>query len=97
MGHDGSVGCDWSEYIMSRSRAVHGQTSWSSCSKASLASQSVQPARPGACTSILAYRGAVSRLGCLGDRPSRAQAGLWDHNSTHGVPGYFITAEEQCK
>ena len=41
MGHDGSVGCDWSEYIMSRSRAVHGQTSWSSCSKASLASQSV--------------------------------------------------------
>ena len=49
-------------------------------------------------TSILAgCRGAVSRLGCLGDRPSKAQAGLWDHNSTHGVPGYFITAEEQCK
>ena len=39
----------------------------------------------------------MSRLGCLGDRPSKAQAGLWDHNSTHGVPGYFITAEEQCK
>ena len=53
---------------------------------------------PGAFTSIPAgCRGAVSRLGCLGDRPSRAQAGLWDHNSTHGVPGYFITAEEQCK
>ena len=46
MGHDGNVGCDWSEYIMSKSRADHGQTSWSSCSKASLASQSVMtPAR----------------------------------------------------
>ena len=98
MGHDGNVGCDWSEYIMSRSRADHGQTSWSSCSKASLASQSVQPAQSGSFTSILAgCRDAVSRLGCLGDRPSKAQAGLWDHNSTHGVPGYFITAEEQCK
>ena len=98
MGHDGNVGCDWSEYIMSKSRADHGQTSWSSCSKASLASQSVKPAQPRAFTSTLAgCRGAVSRLGCLGDRPSKAQAGLWDHNSTHGVPGYFITAEEQCK
>ena len=46
MRHDGNVGCDWSEYIMSKSRADHGQTSWSSCSKASLASQSVMtPAR----------------------------------------------------
>ena len=43
MRHDGNVGCDWSEYIMSWRRADHGQTSWSSCSKASLASQSVQP------------------------------------------------------
>ena len=37
----------------------------------------------------------TGRLKCLRDRPS--QAALWDHNKTHGVPGYFITAEEQCR
>ena len=22
---------------------------------------------------------------------------MWDHNQTHGVPGYFFTADEQCR
>ena len=29
------------------------------------------------------------------DRPSKAP--VWDHNATHGVPGYFIPANEQCR
>ena len=63
---------------MSRSRALHGQTQWSSCSESTLSSKK-----------------AKRRLKCLSDRPS--QAPRWDHNNTHGVPGYFIPADEQCR
>ena len=39
MKHDGiEDGCDWSGFIMSRSRGKHGQTKWSPCSQAKLLS-----------------------------------------------------------
>jgi len=34
-------------------------------------------------------------LECLMDRPSKGPK--WEQNNTMGVPGHFITAEEQCK
>ena len=77
MYHDHEDGCNLREFIMSRSRAVHGQTKWSACSARMLGSMR-----------------AKRLLKCLEDRPRKSK---WDHNSTHGVPGYFITAEEQCR
>ena len=39
MKHDGiEDGCDWSGFIMSRSRGKHGQTKWSPCSQDKLRS-----------------------------------------------------------
>ena len=43
----------------------------------------------------LASKRTEKKLKCLQDRPQKAP--LWDHNSTNGVPGYFIPVEEQCK
>ena len=79
MSHDGDRDdCDWRGFIMSRTRGLHGQTQWSSCSQ-----------------SILSSKTSTKRLKCLDDRPSTGPA--WDHNNTHGVPGYFISADEQCR
>lgn len=77
MFHDHEQGCSWGEFIMSESRAVHGQTKWSACSARSLMSKRAKMLQT-----------------CLEDRPKKS---VWDHNSTHGVPGYFIPAEEQCR
>ena len=76
-GGDGDH-CDWSGFIMSRSRASHGQTEWSSCSKG-----------------ILSCKKTNERLKCLTHHPIIAL--VWNHNNTHGVPGYFISADEQCR
>ena len=77
MYHDHLDGCSWGDFIMSESRAVYGQTKWSTCSAGRLKSKVSK-----------------MRLQCLEDRPKKSN---WDHNSTHGVPGYFIPADEQCR
>ena len=37
------------------------------------------------------------RLVCLADRPHLLSQSQWDHSKTQQVPGYFYTAQEQCR
>ena len=76
-------------FIMSATRGLTGETTWSSCSGQSI--------RCGFITIIillLLLHRANHRLSCLSDRPLTSN---WDHNDTMMVPGYFYPAQEQCR